>query len=470
MAVFRARTARELLQRMIDFVVSRSKLNDLTDGSNLKQILAAVARQLQRLYREIALLLTLYSIWRAKGDDLDARASEYMPDGFERTPATKAVGTLRWSRATATATAIPIPAGTVVAKKNTTVAYVTTAPGEIAGGGTQSARTDGPGGDIPARAQIAGSSGNASIDTVTKQVSVIAGTNAVTNPTPFTGGNDREDDDAFRRRIVERTRSLARCTREAIETRARETDLDGQRVVVARAFYDPFNPGHSTLYIDDGSGNAETFSTTAADEYFTEDATGGESRFHFVHRPLRQDAWTITREPLVGPAVLLTANVDYKVVAPWGWLVLSEASFPAGLTAGDKLRVAPYEYYTGLVAEAQLMIDGSDLDPDLPSYHAEGAVIRVRTPSVRWVEVAATVVVLDGFSRETVLAQVREDLANYVNSLGIGDDVIWTELVERAMGVDGMYDVVVTLDGGTTNIPVGDSQVARLHSSNLQVS
>src|SRR3990167_11420489 len=152
-------------------LVARSRLTDVTDGSVGKQVAGAVARRLEQAYRSIARIMELYSVHRAQGEDLDARAREYMPEGYERRGASRAVGTLRWTRPTVTGTATTIPVGSVVAKKNANprVTYVTTATGEIPAGGTQSQRTDWPLGDIPARADVAGASGNAEIDTATKQ-------------------------------------------------------------------------------------------------------------------------------------------------------------------------------------------------------------------------------------------------------------------------------------------------------------
>jgi len=468
--VFQIQRYRDLLQRGRDFVVARSSLTDVEDASNLSQFVGAAARMVEQLFYSTAQLLELYSIYRARGPDLDARAKEYVPDALARRGATRAVGTVRWTRQVAGVSAILVPVGTQFARSDTNppTAYVTTATGEIPAMGTQSVRTDGPAGDIPARAVVAGSAGNAGVSTTTKQLVTLSGTNGVTNPTPFVGGVDEESDDAFRARIVEHVSNLSRCTPPALEARAKTADLDGHRITVARFRLEPWEVATGILYVDDGSGQMETFESTAADEDLIVSATGGENRAYFDHGPLREDLWAVTRTPLVGAPVVLVPDIDYRVIAAQQLIVLSSVAFPTGLTAGDRLSVAPYAYYTGLVAEAQRLINGDPLDPvTYPTWHGAGVVPRVKVPGVRWVVVNAALAVLDGYDRDVVIPLVELALSDYINGLDIGSDVIHAELVERSMAVEGMYDVLFSQP--TTNIPVSDTDVARIRSTDLEV-
>lgn len=464
--IFKIRTYRELLQTMIDRVVARSDLTDLVDGSSLKQVVGAAARMGEQLYLETARLLELFSIDRAQGTDLDDRAREYMPDGYERVGPTYAVGTLRWTRPVAAiGQAIAIPVGTVVSKAGNgqTPTYVTTAEGEILAGATQS-QVVGGGGDIPARAVASGADGNAAINTVTKAVSSIAGTSGVTNPLPFTGGATQESDDSFKARIRERTRSLSRCIPEALESRAKEAIIDGRRVTVARVIEDAFRRGNVALYVDDGAGGlVDLYDTTTADEVVLESATGGERYLYTRHKALRGRTWTVKVND-----VDLVVVTDYQMIAPWGLIALSEDSYPTGLAAGDKVTIKPYTYWLDLVAEAQRLVDGDIANPtNYPCWRAAGVVVRCLPPNVRQLQVQLTTAVLDGYTRSAVLEQVAAVLADYVNALNIGDDVIYAELMQRAMDVPGMYDVLFTLP--TENVPVADDEVARLLLSNLTV-
>ena len=472
MPVLQLKTAAEFEALLAARIVSRTDgLTDIEPGSVLRQIVGAVARMGEIGSFTTAQLVQLFSIYAAQGADLDARAEDYLPVGITRQGASRATGTVRWSRPLATTSAVVIPAGTRFARpgSNPPVAYVTTAPGWIPAGGTTSVRTDGPGGDIPARAENPGANGNSALNTTTVTLSTLAGVSAVTNPTPFTGGVDQETDDQFRAQIVARTRALARSTRNALETRAREAEVDGSRVVLAKCIQSPYYaPGSATLLIDDGSGTAESFAATVVDEDLITSATGGETRFYTDNYPLRGSAWTVTRDPASGPPVVLTYDTDYRVVAPWGLVQLSPTAFPTGLAAGDRLYIGPYEYYTELVAEAQRLIDGDPADPvNYPMWRGEGTVITVKVPSVITVNVACSIVTLEGFARDTVRTLVQQAIAAYIASLNIGDDVILAAMVERAMSVAGMLDVVFTAP--LSNIAIGDEQLARANLSNISV-
>lgn len=473
MPVVTLKTAPQYEALLAAYIVSRTPgLTDIEPGSVLRQIVGAVARMAEIGSFTTAQLVQLFSIYAAQGADLDARAQDYLPIGVTRQGSSRATGTVRWTRSIATASPVVIPAGTRFARpgSNPPVSYVTTAPGWIPAASTASVRTDGPGGDIPARAESPGSAGNTAINTTTVTLSTLAGISAVTNPTPFTGGVDQETDDQFRARIVEYTSTLARSTRNALEFRAKQAEVNGRRVVLAKALQSPYYaPGSATLLIDDGSGTAESFASTIVDEDLITSATGGESRFYVDNFPLRGSAWTVTLDPASGPTVVLTPGTDYLVVAPWGLVQLSPTAFPSGLAAGDRLYIGPYTYYTELVAEAQRLIDGDPADPvNLPMWRSEGVVITVKVPTVITVNVACSIVTTEGFARDAVRSLVQQAIAAYIASLNIGDDVILAAMIERAMSVAGMLDVVFT--SPASNIAIGDEQLARANLSNIVVT
>lgn len=468
--IFELKRRNALYQLAVSRMVARTAgLTDVDDASSLAHALAGPAAIVEQLFFETARLLDLFSIDRATGPDLDARALDYIPDALTRTGATKAVGTGRWTRPVALGTAVTIPAGTIFAQTgNAQVTYITTAPGEIPIDGTQSIRTDGPGGDIPARAVVAGAAGNALAGTASKIITPIAGATLVTNPLPFTGGVDAETDDVFRARIVAHVSTLARCTPPAIEARALEAVLDGHQVTIAAYRLEPWEVATATVYIDDGSGSIESYETADLEVLITS-ATGGETRFYTDYWPLRGDAWTVSRVPDGELPIELEQDVDYKVIPATGLIVLSPTQFPTGLTAGDGLVISPYNYYTGLIAEAQRLINGDPSDPvTYPAWYGGGVFIRVKAPNVRWVVVRCTIAVLDGYDRDTARDLVQQAISDYINNLTVGVDVIYARLIDVAMSVAGMYDV--QFDQPTVNIPVADVEIARATLSNIEVT
>ena len=247
-----------------------------------------------------------------------------------------------------------------------------------------------------------------------------------------------------------------------------DANVDGRRIRASKLVDDPFTPAHAQLYVDDGAGTVETFATTGAIEIIVDSAIGGERRFHTRHKPLMGEAWTLTHTPSGGPAHVLTAGTDYIVTPSNGQIRLSADSFPDGLGAGDRLTIDSYDYWTGLVAEAQRLVDGDPRDPvAYPIWRGAAAFIRVVPPRSLGLVADIVAIVDEGHDRTTITTEVRAEILDYVNSLDIGAPVIVAEIIERAMAVDGMFDVEVIAPQG--NVAVDFDEVIRLPSHNLTV-
>lgn len=470
MTQFRLIGAPEIQARLVAYLVARSALTDLSPGDPLMQLTGGVAFEFEDARLDMARLLELYSIDNAEGEDLDERALEALPDGFERRGNLRANGRLRWRTQNPVAVEVPIPAGTAAAKPgNPRVLYVTTVAGRIAAGSTQSERADGTDGDIPALAVEAGSGGNAETDEVGIIVTPVPNAVRVHNPVPFRDGREAETDDDFRARIRAETRSLSRCIPEALKTRALKAEVDGRRVVVASVWEDPIRRGNVTVYVDDGAGTV-TETAQAPAESLTDavnGAVGGEQEFYLRQRPVK-GAITLAYTPDGGAVRNLALGVDYIFIPARGYVWLNPDVFPTGFDPGDALLVQPYTHYSGLIRQAQRLIDGDPADTvNYPTWRAAGIVVTVLSPQVIQGIVRAHIVVSTDADRDAVRAEVRRRLAAYHNGLGIGAPWILAEAIERAMGAAGMVDIV--FEAPVENVPVAYNQVHRLTSGNLTV-
>src|SRR5512147_2562305 len=305
MPVFTTKRYEQFLAQMIAKVVTRTKLSDISDTSAVKHVLAAAARQLDEISYQMYLLRQIFSIDTATGDDLDERAAEIQPGMISRNLALKATGLLVFSRTTTAGTAI-IPIGTR-ARTSTGTEFATTAAGSITPTSPEQITGHGIGrdsGQIPAQAVLPGVSGNAAANTIIRFVSRPAGVDSVTNPTAFAWGADKESDDSFRNRIKRFVASLGRSTIESIEDAVRGAidPATGATILFTKAVEDIVTPGYVTLYIDDGTGAAET-TEEVVDEIVTEglsgppagSAVGGESRL-YLNYPAIKDAEGFTLE------------------------------------------------------------------------------------------------------------------------------------------------------------------------------
>lgn len=466
MGKFVPKTYETILQRMIDRVVARSKLNDITDTSNVKAILAACAREMADGYYQTKNLVDLFGIDRAVGEDLDERAKDFNPVVIARKTSVKAVGNLVFTRAVAGPMNIPIGTRVMVPGSDPEVIAVTTAS-YVSASSTSS-------GNLASVMEVGGAAGNAVAATITQFVGVRpSGAEAVSNPSAFTGGVDKETDDAFRARIKAYVNSLSRCTPLALETAALDVELaSGQRVVFARTLEDVVKLGKVYLYIDDGAGGAESNDDnqdggdpieilTQGQEYPGDVAVGGERYLYANNVPIHETD---------GVHVKIDAGADLPIVESSpaaGQCTVNYASgqvyLGTALVAGQQATIR-YKWRTGLMKEVQKVIDGDIADPiNYPGWRAAGVNVLVRVPTLITITIIGDITVKDGYNQNDVAAAVKTAIAGYINGLGIGNDVIRAEMIERAMGVAGMHDI--TISTPATNTVILESQLPRTSES-----
>ena len=109
----------------------------------------------------------------------------------------------------------------------------------------------------------------------------------------------------------------------------------------------------------------------------------------------------------------------------------------------------------------QKIVDGYDPDStSFPGYKAAGVQIEVLAPTVQHVEFTIDVSLAEGVSISTVTDDIKNAISSYVNGLGVGSDVILTEIIDRIMDVEGITDVVISVP--TSNIAISDNEIARV--------
>lgn len=465
MPIFAPRNRVEILRDMIARVVARSGLVGLTRNSVVYHVLAAAAGEDAEQYFQMARLRELFSIDKATGSDLDERAAEILPASLSRYQALYATTDVIYSRPGIVGS-VTIAAGSLVGASDSDgqIRYRTTAAGSILVGATVSA-------PIPVVALEAGARANVAAGEINQMVTRIAGATGVTNAAKVTNGQDRESDARFRARLKNFVQAISRGTPTAIESFSRNVIMtDGTRVVFAKLTEPVIPNGQVQLYIDNGSGTAETYSSTyigSPDTLLT--ALGGEKTVYTTQKPIRDDG----SFALYVNAVLQVRNTDYYLNTATGQVDFSTTSYPTGLTVGDVV-TANYRYYTGLIQEVQRVIDGDPLTPlTRPGVRAGGIQVFVLAATPVSQSVDASIAVLDGFDTEAVAAEVSSAIQDYINTLDIGEDVIMAKIVEVAMSVTGMFNFRLNDLTGTS--PAVDQtilpgQVARITAANITLT
>ena len=184
------KTTEEIYQTLLAAFAQRAGFTPEAD-CDLAVRLYAAAAELQALGIQSEWVLDQSFPQTARGVYLDYHAQMR---GIARTAATKAVGTLRFSVERAPSTALRIAAGTVCMTEGET-RFQTTAQAVLAAGELSV--------DAPAEALEPGRSGNAAAGTIVILTACPVGITGCTNPAPFTGGSDQEDDASLRSRILE---------------------------------------------------------------------------------------------------------------------------------------------------------------------------------------------------------------------------------------------------------------------------
>ena len=114
---------------------------------------------------------------------------------------------------------------------------------------------------------------------------------------------------------------------------------------------------------------------------------------------------------------------------------------------------------TAKVTETQEVIVGDGTESN-PGYRAAGVNVLVQKPAVQTQNVAVTVTVISGVDTDQVDTDLNTVITEYINTLGVGNDIIYNEIVSAVMGVYGISDCDVTTQ--SANVSVASSQVGRV--------
>lgn len=234
-------------------------LLDFTIGSILRSLGEAVSAVTVWLEGLIILLLQTTRAATSSDGDLDTFVNDF---GLARLPAVAADGQVVFSRFTPQQVAV-IPVGAQVVTSDQTQTYLvvadTSQPNFVP---AQNAYVVPVGMAVctaTVQAVNAGAQGNVGAGTITVLASAVSFIDTVTNPQPFTSGEDPETDVALRMRFIAWFAGLSKATREAITAAVLALQSGVSCSITENVDYDG-TPDVGSFYVvvDDGSGTPPT--------------------------------------------------------------------------------------------------------------------------------------------------------------------------------------------------------------------
>lgn len=147
-----------------------------------------------------------------------------------------------------------------------------------------------------------------------------------------------------------------------------------------------------------------------------------------------------------------------------------------GGNANDKLNfdtslirgIQAYSYWVGLILLVHKTIYGDDTDlVSFPGVGAAGITFRPQAPTVKQIQVEMDITLQEGISIASVENEVKSAVAGYVNTLGVGKDIIIEEIRATVIKINGITDV--TLSEPTINIPIADNEIANVRDPDILI-
>lgn len=139
-------------------------------------------------------------------------------------------------------------------------------------------------------------------------------------------------------------------------------------------------------------------------------------------------------------------------------------AFSTMLTRG----LAGYQFSTGLIDLAHKTIYGDDTDLDTyPGIGAAGVIFEFLAPTVVDLSIELNVTLANGITVASLENQIVSAVTGYVNSLGVGEEVVLEQIRAAVIAIAGITDVAVVTP--SANAVVNDNELARVSASNILI-
>jgi hypothetical protein len=164
------------------------------------------------------------------------------------------------------------------------------------------------------------------------------------------------------------------------------------------------------------------------------------------------------------------SNRNYKFTNANATSILHMGKF--GYNTDVTLGVDGYLYYTGLLRRVQRIVDGYEPDAEnFPGRRSVGGLIETLPPLIRRVSITVNVTTGDGVNLGDISNNIKSTVINYVGSLGVGEDVILSEIIAAIIAIKGVAAVTFTNPvPSTERITIADNEKATITPNDIGIA
>ena len=147
---------------------------------------------------------------------------------------------------------------------------------------------------------------------------------------------------------------------------------------------------------------------------------------------------------------------------------MSKLNYSTDIVSG----VDGYQYYTGLMRTAQRTLDG--FEPDAAAYpgrRAIGGLIELLPPLIRRIRISLQINTNEGVNVGEISNEIKATIVNYIASLGVGEDVILSQIIASVMAIRGVAAATLLYpDYLDVLIPVFDDEKAYIEVRDIAIA
>jgi uncharacterized phage protein gp47/JayE len=134
--------------------------------------------------------------------------------------------------------------------------------------------------------------------------------------------------------------------------------------------------------------------------------------------------------------------------------------------------ISGYQFWTGLKRRVQRTLDGYAPDPvSFQGVRAAGVGIEAREPQIQRVTMTIKVTTNQGVALSSISDTIKSSVIGFINSLGLGQNVVLSEVVSIIQSISGVKSVVLANPVLEQEIiTVNDNAIARTSASEITLS